>query len=74
MLKALIPAAIVASSQSAPPPSGIDVSIWKWVIIIGVATVTIVYAVWRISQVVVNKKTDNISRDVVGDDDPGESE
>ena len=74
MFKALVPAAILASSPSGPPSSGIDVSIWKWVIIIGVAAVIVFYAIWRVSQVVVNRKTNNIIRDVVGDNDTGNKE
>ncbi|MCP4196340.1 MAG: hypothetical protein GY762_04245 [Proteobacteria bacterium] len=66
-LKALGLAIILASSPSAPSSSGIDVSIWKWVIIIGVAAVVLFYAIWRISQIVVNRKTNSIIRDVVGD-------
>ena len=67
VLKALALAIILASSPPAPSSSGIDVSIWKWVIIIGVAAVVIFYALWRISQIVVNRKTNAIIRDVVGD-------
>ncbi len=66
-MKALGLAIILASSPSAPSSSGIDVSIWKWVIIIGVAAVVLFYAIWRISQIVVNRKTNSIIRDVVGD-------
>jgi hypothetical protein len=66
-LKALGLAIILASSPPAPSSAGIDVSIWKWVIIIGVAAVVVFYAIWRISQIVVNRKTNSIIRDVVGD-------
>ena len=66
-MKALGLAAVLASSAPAPSSTGIDVSIWKWVIIIGVGAVVIFYAIWRISQIVVNRKTDSIIRDVVGD-------
>jgi hypothetical protein len=67
VLKALGLAIILASSPPEPSSSGIDVSIWKWVIIIGVAAIIVFYAIWRISQIVVNRKTNAIIRDVVGD-------
>jgi hypothetical protein len=67
VLKALGLAIILASSPPAPSSAGIDVSIWKWVIIIGVAAIIVFYAIWRISQIVVNRKTESIIRDVVGD-------
>jgi hypothetical protein len=73
-LKALGLAIILASSPPAPSSSGIDVSIWKWVIIIGVAAVVVFYAIWRISQIVVNRKTDSIIRDVLGDNDKEDAE
>ena len=61
-------------ATGAPSSTAIDLSVWKWVIIIGVAAVVIFYAIWRISQVVVNKKTNTIIRDVVGDSDKMDGE
>jgi ATP/ADP translocase len=46
-------------------PTGIDVSIWKWVIIIGVSAIIIFYGIKRISEIVVKRKTDMMIRDVV---------
>ena len=58
-------------AQAAPPPETsveIELSVWKWVIIIGVAAIIIIYAVKRISEVVVKKKTDTMIKRVVGVD------
>ncbi len=48
--------------------SPIELDVWKWVVIIGVGAVIILYAVKRISEVVVKKKTDDMIRKVVGKD------
>ncbi len=53
--------------------SPIELDVWKWVVIIGAGAVIILYAVKRISEVVVNKKTDDMIRKVVGDDAVGEN-
>lgn len=60
-----------ALAQAAPPAEGsveIELAVWKWVIIIGVAAVIIIYVVKRISEVVVKKKTDTMIRRVVGEE------
>ena len=61
----------VSSSQSAQPvaPGGtIELVIWKWVVIIGIGAVMILYLVKRLAEVAVKKKTDTMIRDVVGKD------
>jgi hypothetical protein len=58
-----------AAAQVAPPADTnveIELSVWKWVIIVGVAAIIIIYAIKRISEVVVKKKTDTMIRRVVG--------
>jgi hypothetical protein len=58
-------------AQATPPPETsveIELSVWKWVIIIGVSAIIIIYAVKRISEVVVKKKTDTMIRRVVGEE------
>ena len=47
-----------------PASSGIDVSIWKWVIVIGVTAVVIFWGIKRVADIVVNKKTDEMIRNV----------
>ena len=47
------------------PSSSIDVSIWKWVIVIGVVAVILFWGIKRISDIVVKKKTASMIRDVV---------
>ena len=66
-------------AQAAPPAapatsSPIELDVWKWVIIIGAGAVIILYAVKRIAEVVVKKKTDNMIHRVVGVDAGGEGE
>lgn len=64
-------------AQAAPPAapatsSPIELDVWKWVVIIGVGAVVLLYAVKRIADVVTKKKTDNMIRQVVGKDAAGE--
>ena len=65
-------------AQATPPETSVEIelSVWKWVIIIGVAAIIIIYAVKRISEVVVKKKTDTMIKRVVGVDpaEKGEEE
>jgi len=57
-------------AQATQPETSVEIelSVWKWVIIIGVAAIIIIYAVKRISEVVVKKKTDTMIKRVVGVD------
>ncbi len=60
-------------AQADPPAvpatsSPIELDVWKWVVIIGAGAVIILYAVKRIAEVVVNKRTDDMIRKVVGKD------
>lgn len=58
-------------AQAAPPAETsveIELSVWKWVIIIGVAAIIIIYVIKRVSEVVVKKKTDTMIRRVVGEE------
>lgn len=63
-------------AQAAPPEGSVEIelSVWKWVIIIGVSAIIIIYAVKRISEIVVKKKTDTMIRRVVGVDPAKEGE
>ena len=63
VLVSSIIAALDGVGQKAPSTS-IDVSIWKWVIVIGVVAVIIFYGIKRISDIVVKKKTDTMIREV----------
>ena len=53
-------------SEYAPKPtsSGVELGVWKWVIIIGATAIALFYVVKRISDVVVKKKTDDMIRSV----------
>ena len=65
---------VLASADPAPATSSpIELDVWKWVIIIGAGAIIILYAVKRIADVVVNKRTDDMIRKVVGKDAAGES-
>ncbi|MFO8071685.1 MAG: hypothetical protein R6V85_07395 [Polyangia bacterium] len=70
-ISALTAAAVAAETASEHDVS-IELTVWKWVIISGVVAVAIIYAVKRISEVVVKRKTDGIIRRVVGGGDEGE--
>lgn len=59
---------LVSPSPPAPSSTSIDLAIWKWVIFIGVAAVIVFYAIKRISEIVVARKTDAMIRDVVGEE------
>ena len=62
---------VIAQAKPEPAPasnSPIELAVWKWVVIIGIAAIIILYAVKRISEVVVKKKTDEMIRTVVGED------
>ncbi len=60
--------AIFNSQDPAPSSASIDLAYWKWVIIIGAVAVVVFYAIKRIADVVVKKKTDAMIRNVVGED------
>ena len=60
---------IATLAETAPTPdTGADWGIWKWVLIIGGGAIVLIYLVRRISEVVVKKKTNDMIREVVGDD------
>ncbi|MCP4599132.1 MAG: hypothetical protein GY847_01100 [Proteobacteria bacterium] len=63
--------AILGAVDPAPSSTNINLAVWRWVIIIGIAAVVIFYVIKRVSDIVVKKKTDAIIRDVVGDDASG---
>ena len=68
---------ISTAAQVAPPADTnvqIELSVWKWVIIIGGAAIVIIYAIKRISEVWVKKKTDTMIRRVVGQEPSAEDE
>lgn len=55
--------------EAAPAPSmGIELVVWKWVIIISVVAVAALYVVKRIADVVVKRKTDAAIRSALGED------
>ena len=48
--------------------SSLELSVWKWVIIIGVGAVVIFFFIRKFSEIVVKKKTELMIQQVVGDD------
>jgi hypothetical protein len=46
----------------------LDLAVWRWVVIIGVGAVVVIWLVRRVSEVVVARKTRNIIEQVVGRD------
>lgn len=50
---------------------GVDLTIWKWVVFIGVGAVVVGLIVRRLADVVVKRKTRNIIEQVVGRDAGG---
>jgi len=48
--------------------TSIDLTVWKYVIIIGLSAITILYIVKRVSEIVVKKKTETMIREVVGEE------
>ncbi len=55
--------------EAAPAPSaGIELVVWKWVVIISVVAVVTLYVVKRIADVVVKRKTDAAIREALGDE------
>jgi len=66
---------LLQATPVVPAPSqGINSVIWQWLIIISVGAFVIIYAIKRISDVVVARKTQAMIRDVVGDEENVESE
>ena len=64
-----ISAILLQATPAVPEPSqGINSAIWHWLIIISVAAFVIIYTLKRISDVVANRKTETMIRNVVGDD------
>jgi hypothetical protein len=60
-----------ALAQVAPPADTnveIELSVWKWVVIIGASAIVLIYAIKRLADVVTKKKTDSMIRRVVGED------
>ncbi len=68
----VLTAATVAAETASKHDVSIELTVWKWVIIIGVVAVALIYIIKRVSEVVVKRKTDNIIRRVVGGEDEGE--
>jgi hypothetical protein len=60
---------IFGAPVPSPAASGFEFGIWRWVIIIGVGAVVLFYAIKRISDVLVNRKTDLIIRESEKEDD-----
>ncbi len=60
-------ATILSASPPAPSSANLELSIWKWVIIIGIAAVVVFYIIKRVSEIVVDRKTDAMIRKVVGE-------
>jgi hypothetical protein len=50
---------------------GVDLAIWKWVVIIGAGAVVAIWLVRRIAEIVVTRKTSRIIEQVVGSKDAG---
>ncbi len=70
---------VMAQAQTQVPPAeessmAIDLAVWKYVIIIGLSAITILYVVKRIAEVVVKRKTATMIREVVGDEEAGRGE
>lgn len=59
-------------AQASNTQSSIDVTVWKWVIIIGVTAIIVFYGIKRVSDIVVKKKTEELIRSVGDDDENGE--
>lgn len=59
-----------ANGTEGPSPtdvaSSLELSVWKYVVIIGVGAFVVLYIAKRIAEVVVKKKTDNLIERVVG--------
>jgi hypothetical protein len=51
------------------PSTGIDLGFFKWVLIIGGIAVSLLYIVKRVAEYLVNKKTDEMIRNVNDSDD-----
>jgi uncharacterized membrane-anchored protein YhcB (DUF1043 family) len=57
--------AIILSSPKPPAPStSIELTVWKYVIIIAVAAIVIFYIIKRVADIVVKKKTQTMIREV----------
>ena len=64
MLQASRLAIILSEFAPKPTSSGVELGVWKWVIIIGASAIALFYVVKRIADVVVKKKTDDMIRSV----------
>jgi len=60
--------ALLSQADVAPAPasSGFQFGVWRWVVIIGVGAVIVIYAIHRISVLVARQKTARLIDDVVG--------
>lgn len=47
-----------------PRSTSIDFAYWKWVVLVGVAAVVVFYVLKRVADVVVDRKTDKLIREV----------
>lgn len=63
---------IIMAEAPPEPSTAIELVVWKWVVIIGVAAVVIFYAIKRVSEVVVRRKTATMIKEVVGDEGGGD--
>ena len=61
-------AKILAETLPRPSSQGMNLEVWKYVVIIGVVAVVIFWGVKRVSDVVVKKKTEDMIKKV-GEDE-----
>lgn len=54
----------LATFCQTPKSTSIDFTYWKWVVLVGVAAVVIFYLLKRVADIVVDRKTDRLIRDV----------
>jgi len=52
-----------------PKSTSIDFTYWKWVVLVGVAAVVVFYVLKRISDIVVDRKTDKLIREIEREED-----
>ena len=55
---------MLAEFAPKPTSTGVELGVWKWVIIIGASAIAMFYVIKRIADVVVKKKTDDMIRSV----------
>ncbi len=60
--------AVATEPVTEPASPEINLVVWKWVIIIGVAAIVAFYVIKRVADVAVKKKTDDMIRSVEDDD------